>query len=73
MFNPDEPKYAQGVICKLPFPSDDTRVITKTAMAGLDTAFLERYKYSKAEVLLMHLCPFASVANSPVTVCTFTA
>ena len=36
MFNPDEPKFARGVLCELPYPSDDTRLITQAALAGLD-------------------------------------
>jgi len=24
MFNPDEPKFAKGVVCELPYPTDDT-------------------------------------------------
>lgn len=55
MFNPEEAKYAQGVICELPYPTDDTRIITKAAVAGLDGLFREGFKYSKAEVLLVDL------------------
>src|SRR5690606_39641703 len=29
MFNPNEAKFAKGIICELPFPSDDTRLIIK--------------------------------------------
>lgn len=55
MFNPDEPKFAQGVICTLPYPTDDTRVITKAAIAGLDQLFREGYAFAKAEILLLDL------------------
>lgn len=55
MFNPDEPKYARGVVCELPYPTDDTRIITKAAMAGLEDVFKEGFKYSKAEILLVDL------------------
>ena len=55
MFNPDEPKFARGVICELPYPTDDTREITKAAAAGLEQVFQEGYAFSKAEVLLMDL------------------
>ena len=55
MFNPDEPKYASGVICELPYPTDDTRVITKAAVAALSELFQEGFKFSKAEILLMDL------------------
>lgn len=55
MFNPDEPKFARGMICELPYPTDDTRIITKAAMAGLDEVFRVGFKFSKAEVLLVDL------------------
>ena len=29
MFNPDEAKYANGVLVELPYPTDDTRLLTK--------------------------------------------
>lgn len=55
MFNPDEPKFARGIICELPYPTDDTRQITKAVAAGLGQAFKAGYAYSKAEVLLLDL------------------
>lgn len=55
MFNPDEPKFGRGIICELPYPTDDTRIITKAAMAGLDEVFREGFRFSKAEVLLVDL------------------
>jgi len=55
MFNPDEPKFAKGVVCELPYPTDDTRYITRAAIAGLEHVYREGYSFSKAEVLLMDL------------------
>ncbi len=55
MFNPDEPKFAKGVVCELPYPTDDTRHITRAAIAGLEHVFQEGFSFSKAEVLLMDL------------------
>lgn len=55
MFNPDEPKFAKGVVCELPYPTDDTRYITRAAIAGLEHVFQEGFSFSKAEVLLMDL------------------
>lgn len=49
------PGYARGVICELPYPTDDTRVITKAAVATLSELFLEGFKFSKAEIPLMDL------------------
>lgn len=56
MFNPDEPKFAKGVVCELPYPTDDTRYITRAAIAGLEHIYREGFSFSKAEVLLMDLC-----------------
>src|SRR5690606_33289531 len=55
MFNPNEAKFAKGVICELPFPSDDTRLIIKAASQGLDAIYRTGYAYAKAEILLMDL------------------
>lgn len=55
MFNPDEAKYAKGIICELPYPTDDTRLITKAAIASLDRVFRDGFAYSKAEILLLGL------------------
>ena len=56
MFNPDEPKFAKGVVCELPYPTDDTQYITRAAIAGLEHIYREGFSFSKAEVLLMDLC-----------------
>ncbi|WPO98085.1 translesion error-prone DNA polymerase V subunit UmuC [Pseudomonas sp. HR96] len=56
MFNPQEAKYANGVIVCLPYPTDDVRLLTKAAVQGLEQVFREGYQYSKAEVLLLDLC-----------------
>lgn len=55
MFNPDEAKYAKGVVCELPYPTDDTRLIIRAAIAGLDQVFREGHAYAKAEILLLDL------------------
>lgn len=39
MFNPDEPKFAKGVSMELPYPADDTRLITKAACEGLELLY----------------------------------
>lgn len=56
MFNPDEAKYANGVVVDLPYPTDDVRLLTKVAAESLDKVFRPGFNYSKAEVLLMSLC-----------------
>jgi DNA polymerase V len=55
MFNPDEAKYAKGIVCELPYPTDDTRLITRAAVAGLDHLYREGFAYAKAEILLLDL------------------
>lgn len=57
LFDPAEPRHAQGVLCPLPYPSDDLRLLTRAALAGLERLFRDGYAYSKAEVLLLDLCP----------------
>ncbi|WNZ76426.1 translesion error-prone DNA polymerase V subunit UmuC [Pseudomonas sp. P105] len=56
MFNPEEAKYANGVLIDLPYPTDDVRLLTKAAVDALDRVFRSGFNYSKAEVLLMNLC-----------------
>ena len=55
MFNPDEVKYAKGINCELPYPTDDTRLVIRAALAGLDHLFREGFAYAKAEILLLDL------------------
>jgi len=56
MFNPDEAKYANGVVIALPYPTDDVRLLTTAAVDALDRVFRPGFSYSKAEVLLLNLC-----------------
>ena len=56
MFNPEEAKYANGVLVELPYPTDDVRLMTKAAVEAVDRVFRPGFKYSKAEVLLVNLC-----------------
>lgn len=56
MFNPEEAKYANGVIVELPYPTHDVRLMTKAAVEAVGHVFRDGFKYSKAEVLLLGLC-----------------
>lgn len=56
MFNPDEAKYANGVLIELPYPTDDVRLLTKAAVDAVERVFRPGFKYSKAEVMLVSLC-----------------
>jgi len=49
-------KYANGALVKLSYPTDDVRLMTKAAVDAVDRVFRPRFKYSKAEVLLVNLC-----------------
>ncbi|ARN33726.1 hypothetical protein Q083_03512 [Pseudomonas aeruginosa M8A.4] len=55
MFNPSEAKYANGVLVELPYPTDDSRLLTKAALEGVERVYREGFRYSKAEVLLLDL------------------
>ncbi len=55
MFNPEESEYANGVLVELPYPTDDTRLLTKAALQSVERIYREGFRYSKAEVLLLDL------------------
>jgi len=55
MFNPDEAKYANGVLIELPYPTHDTLLMTNAATYAVERIFRDGYRYSKAEVLLLDL------------------
>ncbi|GGD01749.1 translesion error-prone DNA polymerase V subunit UmuC [Halopseudomonas salina] len=55
MFNPEEAKFARGIVCELPYPSDDTRLIVRAALQGLDAIFRAGHAYAKAEIMLLDL------------------
>jgi DNA polymerase V len=55
MFNPDEARYANGVLVELPYPTNDVRLITREATLAVERLFRPGFRYSKAEVLLMDL------------------
>ena len=56
MFNPNEAKYANGLLCQLPYPTDDTRLIIASAQEGIKRLFRDGFSYAKAQVLLLDLC-----------------
>ncbi|MBK5343129.1 translesion error-prone DNA polymerase V subunit UmuC [Pseudomonas sp. TH49] len=56
MFNPEEAKYANGVVVDMPYPTDDVRLLTQAAVGALERVFRSGFKYSKAEVMLLNLC-----------------
>lgn len=56
MFNPEEARYANGVVVDMPYPTDDVRLLTKAAIDAVDRIYRTGFKYSKAEVMLLNLC-----------------
>lgn len=56
LFNPDDAKYLSGVVVELPYPTDDTRLMTRYACQALERVYKPGYRYSKAEVMLLELC-----------------
>jgi DNA polymerase V len=56
MFNPTETKYANGLLCQLPYPTDDTRLIIAAAREGISRLYRDGFSYAKAQVLLLDLC-----------------
>ncbi|CAM3805064.1 Protein UmuC [Pseudomonas reidholzensis] len=55
MFNPNELHHAQGALVELPYPTNDTLLLTRAATAAVERVFQAGYRYSKAEVLLLDL------------------
>ena len=55
MFNPDEARYAQGVLVELPYPTNDTLLLTRAATEAVERIYRPGFRYSKAEVLLLDL------------------
>lgn len=52
MFNPEEAKYANGVVIDLPYPTDDVRLLTNAATGALERIF----RPASSTVMLLSLC-----------------
>jgi len=55
MFNPNELHFAKGALVDLPYPTNDTLLLTKAATDAVERVYQSGYRYSKAEVLLLDL------------------
>ena len=55
MFNPNELHFAKGTLVDLPYPTNDTLLLTRAATEALGRVYQVGYRYSKAEVLLLDL------------------
>lgn len=51
-FKESEPQYFPSVIVPLPDPTDDTILLTRSALAGLKAMYKTGYRYKKAGVML---------------------
>lgn len=55
MFNPNEAHFAKGALVELPYPTNDTLLLTRAATEAVEQVFQAGYRYSKAEVMLLDL------------------
>lgn len=56
MFNPEEEIYSRSILCHLPHPTDDTLLLIRYALAGIEQIYKEGPAYAKSSVLLLNLC-----------------
>lgn len=54
-FQPSQPQYRNSVVVPLAQPCNDTLDIAQAAARGLDTVFLEGYRYQKVGVMLLDI------------------
>lgn len=55
MFNPNEAHFSKGALVELPYPTNDTLLLTRAATEAVEQVYQPGYRYSKAEVLLLDL------------------
>lgn len=55
MFNPNEARVAKGALMELPYPTNDTLLLTRAATEAVERIYQHGYRYSKAEVLLLDI------------------
>lgn len=67
MFNTGERHHAQGALVQLPYATNDTLLLTRSATEALQRIYREGYRYSKAEVLLLDLCRPGEVTDDLFT------
>jgi DNA polymerase V len=61
-FRPDK-QYQRAIVVPLLRPSSDTTLLTASAMVGLRAIYKEGYKFAKAGVHLLDLCPASLVQH----------
>lgn len=52
---PNELHFAKGVLVDLPYPTNDTLLLTRAATEAVERIYQAGYRYSKAEILLVDL------------------
>lgn len=57
LFNTNEERVSLSVTCHLPYPTDDTRLLVQSAIAGLDQIYKAGPAYAKASVMLIEQAP----------------
>lgn len=55
MFNPNELHLAKGALVELPYPTNDTLMLTRAATEAVEKVFQVGFRYNRAEVLLFDL------------------
>ena len=56
-FQISEPQYHPSITMRMAKPSQDTRILTQSALRGLERIYKEGYRYQKAGVMLLELAP----------------
>ncbi len=56
-FQISEPQYHPSITMRMAIPSQDTRILTQSALRGLERIYKEGYRYQKAGVMLLELAP----------------
>lgn len=55
----DVPQYSKQIVVPLPYPTDDTLLLSRAACAGIERIFVPGYRYKKSGTMLMELQPKA--------------
>lgn len=54
-FISDDPQYHGTTTIRLPYPTQDTRILVQNALAGLNRIYKRGYRYKKAGIMLLEL------------------
>jgi DNA polymerase V len=62
-FRTNLPQYHKSIVVALPFATNSSIDIAKSAVSGLEAIFKEGYSYKKAGVVIMDFCPEAAIQH----------